>query len=82
MEQYNLIYNALMQGKAISNHDLSNLKAFGQLMTNYQNNAEGYLTQSGLGADFFASQKLAFDQHFKLANENQPLPTLTESYRK
>lgn len=78
-EQYNVVYKALIQGKAISNHDFNNLKAFRQIMANYQNNAEGYLSRKGLGPDFFANQHQAVDRHFEQAYGDRPMPTLTQT---
>ncbi len=77
--QYVIVYAALEQGNGISNNDLFNLKAFRQIMTNYQNLAEGYLTQRGQGTDFFSKQQEAVDQHFKQVYKDLPMPTLMES---
>jgi hypothetical protein len=76
--QYNLVYAALIQGKAISIRDYNNLRAFRQIMANYQAMAERYLTQSGLGADFFAGQRQAVEEHFKRVYGDRPIPALTQ----
>lgn len=78
-QQFATVNNALMQGRVISNRDLYQLKAFRQIMTNFQNMEKQYLTLSGLGDDFFKSQDRAVDQHFKEAYGNQPLPPLSGS---
>ena len=75
-DQYFIVYGALEQGNGISNNDLFNLKAFRQIMANYQNTAERYLTQRGQGTDFFSKQQEAVDEHFKQVYGDLPMPTL------
>lgn len=76
-EYYN-VYTVLLQGKAIADGDVVNMRIFRQFLTNFQNYAEGYLTQTGRGADFFSKEQLAVEQHFKQAYGDQPMPSLTE----
>ncbi len=78
--QYNNVYTGLMQGKAISNHDLFTMKAIRQIMTNYQVMAEGYLTYRGIGgADYFIREHQAVDQHLKQAYGDEAIPVIPET---
>ncbi|MDD5369387.1 MAG: hypothetical protein PHQ40_09890 [Anaerolineaceae bacterium] len=74
--QYNNVYAALIQGSGISTKDLVTLRMLRQLLTNYQNYAEGYLKQSGRGVEFFESQRQAAELHFQKSYGEKPLPTL------
>lgn len=73
--QFGVVYSALIQGKMITISDLENLKILRQLLTNYQNIAEGYLTSWGLGVPaYFASQHLAVEKHLQNVYGDHPIP--------
>ncbi len=76
--QIGTVYSALIQGKTISANDQVSLRSMRQLLTNYQNIAEGYLTSWGLGVPaFFASQRLAVEMHLQKIYGDLPLPPST-----
>jgi hypothetical protein len=60
--EYNKVYNVLLQGKTVSTKDLFTLKAFRQILTNYQKMVELNLAYSGKGPDFLATEQQTVDQ--------------------
>ncbi len=76
--QFGTVYSALIQGNTISANDKVSLQSMRQLLTNYQNIAEGYLTSWGLGIPaYFASQRLAVEMHLQKTYGDLPLPPPT-----
>ncbi len=73
-QQFGIVDTALIQGKVISNNDLATLRQMRQLVQNYQDNAEGFLTVHGKGPDFFSNEKQAVEAHFRQAYGGLPLP--------
>ncbi len=74
-DQFGAVYSALIQGKTISANDLVNLGFMRQLLSNYQNAAEGYLTSWGLGVPaYFASLHQAVERHLTQVYGEMPVP--------
>jgi len=74
--EYNKVYNLLLQGKMISTADLFTLKAFRQILTNYQKMVELNLAYSGRGPEFLATEQQAVDQLLQAKYGDLPVPTL------
>ncbi len=60
--EYNKVYTLLLQGKPISSTDLYNLKAFRQILINYQRMLEVNLTNRGISLDVLSAEQLSADQ--------------------
>jgi hypothetical protein len=73
-EQYQIVYNAVNQGQAISARDLSSMRLLRQLMKNYEDYAVGYLKAKGKDNSFFTSEHNAVEAHFKMSYGKQPIP--------
>ena len=74
--EYNKVYAILLQGKTVSTKDLYTLKAFRQILTNYQNMVELNLSYRGLGSDFLTTEQQAVDQLLQEKYGDLAVPTL------
>lgn len=77
-QQFSQVYNALIQGKAISGKDLINLRIGRQMLTNYHNLAEGYLKNRGVSPDFFVEHQKDADRELQEKYGAQQLPSLSQ----
>jgi len=73
--EYNKVYTILLQGKPISSTDLYNLKAFRQILVNYQRMLEVNLTNHGISLDVLSAEQQKVEQLLQEKYGDIPVPT-------